>query len=159
FRIEPSEGEAVLRRHPGIRQAAGVATVQQQMAAYIVFADGQAPPLSASLVFARQNLPEYMVPALLIHLYNLPLAASGKIHRRALPTPTADRQDQIQPDMLPQSAVEATIAEIWTEVLKIPHIGVQENFFNLGGHSLLAMQVVSRLRSAFKMNVPIQALF
>ena len=159
FRIEPSEIEAVLRRHPGIRQAAVVATVQQQLAAYVVFADGPAPPLSELLAFARQNLPEYMVPALFLPLENLPLTPSGKIHRRALPTPTADRQGPVQPDMLPQSAVETAIAEIWTEVLKIPHIGVQENFFNLGGHSLLAMQVVSRLRSAFKMNVPIQALF
>lgn len=159
FRIEPSEIEAVLRRHPGIRQAAVVATAQQQLAAYVVFADGATPALADVHGFARQNLPEYMTPALILPLEHLPLTPSGKIDRRALPTPLADRQDQMQPDSSPQSAVETTIAGIWTEVLKIPRIGVQENFFSLGGHSLLAMQVVSRLRTAFKLAVPVQTLF
>lgn len=159
FRIEPGEIEAVLRRHPGIRQAAVVATAQQQLAAYVVSAEGAIPALADVQQFARQNLPEYMIPALILSLEHLPLTPSGKIDRRALPTPLADRQDQMQSDLSPRSAVETTIAEIWAEVLKIPRIGVQENFFSLGGHSLLAMQVVSRLRTGFKLAVPVQTLF
>ncbi|MDQ5909966.1 MAG: hypothetical protein QG599_2061 [Pseudomonadota bacterium] len=159
FRVEPSEVEAVLRRHPGIHQAVVVATAQQQLAAYVVFAEGCTPTNAELREFSRQHLPEYMVPALFLPLEKLPMTPSGKVNRRALPAPVVDSPDQSGQLALPRSATEITIAAVWAEVLKIPQIGVQDNFFSAGGHSLLAMQVVSRLRSAFEINVPVQTLF
>ena len=87
FRIEPGEIEAVLSRHPGVHQAAVVATAQQQLAAYVVPAEGQASTPTELREFARQHLPEYMVPGFFTLLQQLPLTPSGKLDRRALPAP------------------------------------------------------------------------
>jgi len=93
------------------------------------------------------RMPEYMVPQAFVALAQLPLSANGKVDRKALPAPGEDavisREFQA-----PQGELEAALAAIWTEVLKIEQVGRQDNFFELGGHSLLAVSLVARMRQA-----------
>ena len=157
FRVEPGEVEGALGRHPGVRQAAVVATAQQQLAAYVVPAEGQASTPTELREFARQHLPEYMVPGFFTLLQQLPLTPSGKLDRRALPAPEpiADGANYVQPE----TSIEQVVAAVWADVLRVKRVGMQDNFFELGGHSLLAMQVVGRLRSILGIDVPIPVFF
>ena len=156
FRVEPGEVEGVLCRHPGVHRAVVVATAQQQLAAYVVPAEGQAPTPTELREFARQHLPEYMVPGLFMLLQELPLTPSGKLNRRALPAIEATaNSDYVQPG----TSTEQAVAAVWAEVLRLERVGAQDNFFDLGGHSLLAMQVIARLRSANGTEVPIPVFF
>ncbi|MBD9358038.1 non-ribosomal peptide synthetase [Methylomonas albis] len=105
----------------------------------------------------EQQLPAYMLPSAIVFLDKLPLTANGKIDRRALPAPDlAGLKEEYQP---PRNEDEQGLAAIWTEVLAVERIGVNDNFFTLGGHSLLAVQVISKVRDAFNVELPIQALF
>jgi Phosphopantetheine attachment site. len=102
-------------------------------------------------------LPAYMVPSAIVCLDKLPLTPNGKIDRRALPAPdmTGLKEDYVAP----RNTDEQRVAAIWSEVLEVERIGANDNFFNLGGHSLLAVQVISKIRDAFSVELPIQALF
>ncbi len=98
-----------------------------------------------------------MVPAAFVLLEKLPLTATGKIDRLALPTPEFDNQriDTIRP----RNQTEKIVAEAWSAVIDSENIGVYDDFFQLGGHSLLAMRVVSRLRSACGLDIPLRVFF
>lgn len=160
FRIELNEIEAVLRSHPKIRQAAVVVTEQQQLAAYLVLDSQDGISVAEVQALTRKHLPEYMIPVLFFPLDALPLTPSGKINRRALPAPSIDPQRHIHLDIKPPSSeVEIAVANIWSQVLKIEQISIDDNFFGLGGHSLLAMQIVSRLRAKFQIAVPVNVIF
>ena len=100
-----------------------------------------------------------MVPASFTVLDRLPLTPSGKVDRRALPSPDRARRELERDFVAPRTDSEATIAAIWSEVLGLDRVGVTENFFELGGHSLLLPQVLHRLRAAFQVDVPLRALF
>jgi aryl carrier-like protein len=89
----------------------------------------------------------------------LPITASGKIDRRALPAPEALGRADFAEGIEPRDEEERRVAEIWKQVLKIPRVGVHENFFDLGGHSLAAMQVASRLREAARVEVHFVDIF
>jgi amino acid adenylation domain-containing protein len=119
------------------------------------------PPLSADLLraYLRAELPEYQVPAAFFLLEELPLAPNGKLDRQAL---VALEQAQLNLDtehLAPRTPVEEVIANIWSSLLRVEHVGAHDNFFDLGGHSLLAMQLASRLRSSFKVETPLPVLF
>ncbi|HEV3049068.1 MAG TPA: phosphopantetheine-binding protein, partial [Longimicrobium sp.] len=104
----------------------------------------------------RQGLPEYMVPAGIAVLETLPLNPNGKVDRRALPAiEAAERAVHVAP----RTPAEETLCAIWSEVLGVERVGVEDDFFELGGHSLLATQVVSRVRAAFGVELPLRALF
>jgi aryl carrier-like protein len=96
--------------------------------------------------FLQQRLPEYMVPAAFVVLDSLPLSPNGKLDRRALPAPQADRALLVQAYQGPRTPTEQALAEIWAQVLGRPleQVGVQDNFFELGGDSILSLQVVAR---------------
>jgi hypothetical protein len=126
--------------------------------AYVVAASDTGIDVAALREHAQRALPGYMVPAGYIALDALPLTASGKLDRRALPAPNlADAA----PAALeaPRTPAEQRLAAIWSEVLGVPRMGIHENFFDLGGHSLLATQVTSRILRAFGVRVPLKKLF
>jgi amino acid adenylation domain-containing protein len=104
-----------------------------------------------------ERLPEHMVPTDIVLLDALPLTASGKLDRNALPEPTAERPATAF--VAPATETERRLAEVWTEVLGVDRIGAADNFFDLGGHSLLATQVAVRLEHAFGIRLPLRALF
>ncbi len=108
--------------------------------------------------FLRTSLPDEYIPASFVHLRELPLAASGKLDRSALPLPDADRPDLREPFVVPDGAVQRKLASIWSDVLGISSIGANDNFFNLGGDSILNIQIVSRARKA-GLNISPQQIF
>ncbi|HTG35054.1 MAG TPA: amino acid adenylation domain-containing protein [Thermoanaerobaculia bacterium] len=164
FRIEPGEVEAALLRLPGVKAAVVearevVAGAGPQLVAYVVphAAAGAAPP--AELRHALEaELPDYMVPSWFVPLEALPLTAHGKVDRRALPDPdpAAGRKSEYLP---PATAIEESLAAACAEVLGLERVGMSDNFFALGGHSLLAVQLTSRLRDRYALEVPLQMVF
>jgi len=160
FRIEPGEVEAVLREQEGVRDAA--VTVREDapggkcLVAYVVAGEGAALSVSDLRSRLGARLPEYMVPAAFVALERLPLTPSGKTDLRALPAP---RWGAERAYLAPRTATESLLCGIWAEVLKLERVGVEDGFFELGGHSLLATQVVSRVREATGVEVPLRALF
>jgi amino acid adenylation domain-containing protein len=154
-RIELGEIEAALTALPGAREAA-VAVRGDRLIAYVVGDLPEPPELRRAL---RERLPDAMVPAAFVKLAALPLTSNGKVDRRALPAPELMRTEE---GPAPRTTVEEVIAGIWTELLRLPgevRIGPADHFFELGGHSLLAAQVVSRLRGAFGVEIPLRDLF
>ena len=165
FRIELGEVEAALNAHPAVRQAVvcvredegGVKT--RRLVAYVVPADGGGfTGLNERLsAFLKEKLPDYMVPSAFVILEKFPLSPTGKIDRHALPAPVLDYR---RPGLVaPRNETEKMVAQAWSAVIDCESIGVYENFFQLGGHSLLAMQVISRLRSAFGLDIPLRVFF
>ncbi|HYH45843.1 MAG TPA: thioesterase domain-containing protein, partial [Thermoanaerobaculia bacterium] len=172
FRIEPGEIEAVLLRHPAVRQAAvvvrGTAAAERHLVAYVGIPE--APPASASEPvpdpaalrrFLAASLPEPMVPAVFVVLPALPLTSHGKVDRRALPDPQHDTgtAEPTRPRALPESPVERLLAPIWEEVLGRPGIGADDDFFALGGTSLQAAILVHHLEKRLGAYVYVVALF
>jgi amino acid adenylation domain-containing protein len=158
YRVEPAEIEAVLCRHPSVRQAAVVARQADDgepvLVAYVVVsAEPSAEELQAYL---SDSLPAYMVPARFARLQELPLTPSGKIDRRALPEP--DDLERTAEYVAPRTPLEQGLAGIWEEVLGVEQVGVDDDFFALGGHSLLATQVVIRIRKAYA-DIPLHSIF
>src|SRR6185503_14108919 len=162
FRIEPGEIETVLGQHPGVLDAVVVAREDtsggKRLIAYVVVREEPPPATSALRDYLRKRLPEYMVPASFLVLESLPLTATGKIDRNALPV------DEIavvtsENYLAPRTAVEKVLAGIFSEMLSLERFGVDESFFDLGGHSLLATQVLSRVREAFQVELPLRKLF
>ena len=100
-----------------------------------------------------------MVPSIFVSLESLPLTANGKLDRKALPAPDQTRPDLSETITPPRTPVEEILAGIWSEVLKLDKVGIHDNFFHLGGHSLLAIQVISRMRNDFRMDLPVRTLF
>ncbi|HZI13113.1 MAG TPA: amino acid adenylation domain-containing protein [Myxococcus sp.] len=163
FRIESGEVEAVLRRHPGVREAVAVlredAPGDKRLVAYVTGAT-EGLDAAALRAFLELRLPEHMVPSAFVVLEALPLAPSGKVNRAALPAPAAlATAEGPHSRASPRTPTEELLASIWAEVLHLGTVDVHANFFELGGHSLLATQVVSRLRTAFGVELPIRALF
>jgi amino acid adenylation domain-containing protein len=163
FRIELGEIEIVLAQHPTVRETVVLAREDQpgdqRLVAYVVpHAKDDAAPGDLR-PFLEMQLPAYMVPTAFVVLDALPLTPNGKVDRRVLPVP-----DKIRPDLgggyvLPRTPVETQMATIWSAVLKLEQVGIHDNFFALGGHSLLATQVMSRLRAAFHVELPLRSLF
>jgi amino acid adenylation domain-containing protein len=162
-RIELGEIEACLRRHAGVADAVVLlrqdGTGESCLVGYAVPRPGAqvaVPALRASLL---DHLPDYMVPGVLMMLDRLPLTANGKVDRDALPALGPGAAAPTEGSVAASRPVEEIVAGIWSEVLRRPAPGVHDNFFHLGGHSLLATQVVSRVRQAFGVEVPLHSLF
>ncbi|HWC11103.1 MAG TPA: amino acid adenylation domain-containing protein, partial [Acidimicrobiales bacterium] len=164
FRIESGEVEAALTAHPDVAEAVVVAREDtpgdKRLVAYVVGAGGApAPPGGDLRRFLAERLPGYMVPGAFVPVDAFPRTPNGKVARPALPAPGRARPDRATPWVAPRTATEETLASIWSAVLGIEGIGVDDDFFELGGHSLLATQVVARTREAFGGDVPLQAMF
>jgi acyl carrier protein len=161
FRIELGEIEAVLEQHPGVREAAVVAREEAgetRLAAYVALQRGSTAGAADLRACLKERLPAYMLPAAFVVLDALPRTGSGKVDRARLPDPGRLREEEAG-FVAPRTPVEETVARIWSELLRLDRVGVNDNFFDLGGHSLLATQVVSRLRGAFGLEMPLRTLF
>ena len=160
FRVELGEIEAVLSRHPSVRGAVVVLKEEpggeQQLAAHLVVS-GQ-PSARELREYLRQHLPDYMVPATFRFLDKFPLNANGKIDRRGL---AALAGPAVAPEAAPavSNPMVGKLIGIWKEVLGCDSLGPDDNFFEMGGHSLLATLIVSRVREAFQVQVPLRAIF
>ncbi|HEX8694770.1 MAG TPA: non-ribosomal peptide synthase/polyketide synthase, partial [Longimicrobium sp.] len=162
YRIEPGEIESVLTGHPAVGEAVVVAREDvpgdRRLVAYVVARDGTRPEPGALRAHLSRRLPDYMVPGAFVVLDRIPLTPNGKVDRRALPAPEHD-PSRDEAYAAPRTPTEEVLAGIWAEVLGLERVGVEENFFALGGHSLIATRVTSRAREAFRIELPLRALF
>ncbi|MFE4517673.1 amino acid adenylation domain-containing protein, partial [Kitasatospora sp. NPDC056783] len=150
FRIELGEVEAALARHPRVAGAAARVVDQdghKRLVGYAVPREGALPDPAEWRAFLGRTLPDHLVPALVLPLERLPLGATGKLDRRALPAPvwTATATGGDRP---PRTEAEHALAAIWREVLGVPEVSADDNYFALGGDSILGIQVVSAARRA-----------
>jgi len=157
FRIEIGEIEAQLMHQNGVREA--VVAVKSgprgndMLAAYFV---GDAAPADLRDAL-RKTLPDYMVPAAVTRIEQVPLTPNGKVDRKALPAP--DLSALAREFVAPRNALEQQIADVFSDILGVARVGAHDNFFELGGHSLLATQAVSRLGNLTARELPLRALF
>ena len=161
FRIEPAEIEARLAQHEGVREAAVLARdLGEGMLTLVAYFSG-APALTAEILRAHleRQLPEYMVPAHFVRLEAFPLTPNGKVDRRALPLPERGGADG-RVHVAPASETEKTLLAIWEDVLgRKGGLGVTDNFFASGGHSLKITKLVSGIRQALGVELPLSAVF
>ncbi|MBJ2305921.1 MULTISPECIES: non-ribosomal peptide synthetase [unclassified Pseudomonas] len=153
LRIELGEIQARLIEHPAVKDAVVVAR-DQRLVAYYTGAPTDIESLRAQLL---QHLPDFMVPALFMHLDALPLSPNGKLDRKALPAPGMDAL-QVREYAAPEGDTEILLAQLWAELLKVERVGRHDNFFELGGHSLLAVSLIGRLRQE-GMEADVRGLF
>lgn len=161
FRVEPAEIENVLKKHPAVQQVVVVPqedkSGDKRLVAYVVSSKKAAADELRS--FLQEKLPDYMIPSAVVHLDSFPLTRNGKVDVAALPSPDQVASVTERIVIAPRNPVEEGLVEIWRQVLQLENIGVQDNFFDLGGHSLLATQVISRVRSTFRVQLPLRSLF
>ncbi len=162
FRIELGEIETVLAAHPRIREAAVLAREEgaagKRLVAYAATA-GPAPEVGEVREHMRSKLPDYMVPSAFVWLEALPLTPNGKVDRRALARLEAATAADVESYLAPRTTVEKALARMWAELLEVDPVGIRDDFFHLGGHSLLAIQVLSRVRRLFGVELSIRTLF
>ncbi|MBW3654501.1 MAG: amino acid adenylation domain-containing protein [Gemmatimonadetes bacterium] len=156
FRIEPGEIESVLSAHSAVSEARVVVREdepgEKRLVAYVVGAVN-AHELKEHL---GRTLPDYMVPSAYVVMESLPLTPVGKLDVQALPAPGAGSEGMY---VAPRTAAEEVLAGIWESVLRVERVGIHDGFFGLGGHSLLATRLVSRVREAFGVELPLRTLF
>jgi len=163
YRIEPGEVEAALAGYRGLREAVVRAheegSGEKRLVCYVVM-EGEGEWSAGGLrEHLRERLPEYMIPTTFIQLEEMPLTPNGKVDRRALPAPDDTRGESRDSYQAPRTPIEEMLAGIFASVLRVTGVGIEENFFELGGHSLLATRVVSRVREAFGVELPLRSLF
>jgi amino acid adenylation domain-containing protein len=167
FRIEPGEIEALLA---ALAEVAAVAVravedpvAGKRLTAYVVPAspvpEGATPFPERLRTHCLEHLPAYLVPTFFVVLDRLPVTASGKLDAAALPSPRAPEVAAARTVTAPRSGTEEALAALWTELLGVTPIGIDDDFFELGGHSLLATQLLSRLRATFEVELPLAAVF
>ncbi len=159
YRIEPGEIEARLLEQPGILEAVVMAREdqpgQRRLVAYVTPDAPETLDVQEVRYRLQDTLPDYMVPSSIVVLNALPRSSNGKIDRRALPAPDMGGQTEhsYRP---PATPAEAALAKIWEEVLGLPQVGTQENFFELGGDSIVSLQVIARAKQIGLMLSPRQ---
>ena len=161
FRVELGEVEAALAAHPGVSLAAVTlredAALGRYLAGYVTARPRHVLDATELRTFLRERLPDYMIPAALSLLPELPLLPSGKVDRQALPEPArAALSRELSP---PQTPAEAAVARAFALSLRLPAIGRDEDFFTLGGHSLLAAQAIAHIRAELGVEPPLALLF
>ncbi|GGZ25562.1 amino acid adenylation domain-containing protein [Streptomyces poonensis] len=161
FRIELGEIESVLCELPEVAQAAVVAREdtagEKRLVAYVVAAPGAKVSVPVLREGVGARLPEYMVPAAFVTLDKLPLTPNGKTDRKALPAPDFTALSTATAG--PRTPQEEILCGLFAEILDLPSVGVHDDFFDLGGHSLHATRLVSRIRVAFSVELPLRLLW
>ncbi|HEV7553726.1 MAG TPA: phosphopantetheine-binding protein, partial [Candidatus Angelobacter sp.] len=163
--------EARLAEHPAVREAVVLAREdaagEKRLAAYVVpereseESNNGSGRVELRISELREHLlgklPEYMVPSAYVQLEKLPLNYNGKIDRNNLPQPDTDTPEQEY--VGPRNPTEETLCRLWQEVLRRERVGIHDNFFKIGGHSLMAVQLATRIREGFKLDIPLQRMF
>jgi amino acid adenylation domain-containing protein len=162
LRIELGEIEAVLARHESVRQcvvsAHEHAPGDKQLVAYVEPHAGASPAVNDLRAHIKRELPEYMIPSAFVVLAKFPLNANGKIDPKALPSPDNHRM-QIDSEFVPaRDPLEQTLAQVWSQALKVRRVGLRDNFFELGGHSLLAVRIISEIEKLSGKRLPLAVL-
>ncbi|HID98665.1 MAG TPA: amino acid adenylation domain-containing protein [Thiotrichaceae bacterium] len=166
YRIELGEIEAILRQHPAVQESTVILLEEKpgikQLVAYVVPAshEGYDNILSTGNLgsirdFLKEKLPDYMIPAAFVILDAIPLLPNGKVNSHLLPVPEITEANHTAP----RTALEHQLCNIWKNVLNIPSVGIQDNFFDMGGHSLLAITLLSKIEKQFSKRLPLITLF
>ncbi|MEH2001260.1 MAG: amino acid adenylation domain-containing protein [Nostoc sp.] len=162
FRIELGEIEALLAQHPAIWESAVLVREDEpgnkRLVAYVVPKIEQSPTAAELRRFLKQKLPDYMIPSAFVQLEALPLTANGKVDRRALPVPDTARPELENVFFAPSTPEEKILAAIWTKVLGVEQVGINDNFFALGGDSIRSIQVLSQAKEQ-GLSLSVQQLF
>jgi len=167
YRIELGEIESVLSGYKGVHQVTVAAredgSGNKRLVAYVVREEGgegsEAEFVTVLKTYSANSLPEYMIPSQFVFLEALPLTPSGKVDRKSLPEPEVGQRQVEGTYVSPRTEIEKQLAEIWSQLLRIEQIGIHDNFFQVGGHSLLAIQIVSRIRAIYNVEVSLRVLF
>nr|WP_277349884.1 condensation domain-containing protein [Nonomuraea sp. FMUSA5-5] len=166
FRIEPAEVEAVLARHPRVARACVLAREDvpgdRRLVAYVVPRPGGPGGVEELRAHAAAVLPEFMVPSAFVELESLPLTGTGKLDRAALPAPASFSSGQDEPSSgrgEPRSELERALCRLFAEVLRVPRVGVHDDFFALGGDSLMVARLLSRIHGELGAEVGVRTLF
>jgi acyl carrier protein len=158
-----AEIEAALLSHDSVKEAIVVAredaSPERQLVAYLVATGKPVVTVSELRTFLKGRLPDYMVPSAFVTMDALPVLPGGKVDRQALPIWISSRPKLQTAFLAPRNRAEEIIAGIWSEVLSLDEVGVDDNFLDLGGHSLAATQVVSRVIKEFQIELPLQVVF
>ncbi|MFE3648649.1 amino acid adenylation domain-containing protein [Streptomyces sp. NPDC059152] len=160
YRVEPAEVESALLRQPGVAEAAVVArddgSGHKRLVGYVVpdgtTAEGDGPEPTALLRALHGELPGYMVPSALVTLAALPLGPTGKVDARALPAPDPAGLTTAEP-IAPRTPTEEALAAMWAELLGLPRVGVEDDFFDLGGDSVTSLRLMARISGAFGVEI------
>jgi len=163
FRIELGEIESTLDQHPGVGQSLvlvrGEEPDRQQLVAYVVPRSMAAVPQVTELrQHVKERLPGFMVPAAVVLLEAFPLTPNGKIDRRALPDSGRTRQQEHHQYVAPRDETERVLCRVWSEVLGVHRVGLDDDFFATGGHSLLAAKLFTRLDEELGRSLPLGVL-
>ncbi|MBE9229965.1 AMP-binding protein, partial [Phormidium sp. LEGE 05292] len=160
FRIELGEIEAIVSQHPQVQGAAVIVREDtpgdKRLVAYITAEPSAIPSSNELRQYLKAKLPDYMVPSAFVLLETLPLTPSGKVDRRALPSPSDRRSSDTI--VLPRNSVELKLTQIWSKILKLDLVGVKDNFFDLGGHSLLIPYLMAQIKQLFNKDIPLATL-
>ncbi|MFJ6611209.1 amino acid adenylation domain-containing protein [Streptomyces sp. NPDC091289] len=167
FRIELGEVETALGRVPGLSQVTVIVREDQpgdkRLVAYVVAEPGGDDEVDVESLRGHVTgvLPEYMVPSAFVVLDRLPLTTNGKLDRRALPAPElpAPGRSATGAGQGPRTPREEALCGLFAEALGVPEVGIDDHFFELGGHSLIATRLVSRIRTALGVELPVRVLF
>jgi acyl carrier protein len=164
YRIELGEIERLLEQHPAVTQAVVIVREEsaddKRLVAYVIPADARAVLNPTTLRDAlKKKLPAYMIPSVYVPMDRFPLTPNGKIDRKALPSPASALLPASRQRVPARTEAEGAIAAIWQDVLKVPEVGMHDNFFDLGGHSLLILQVHARIRETFDTQLSVAQMF
>ncbi|WP_374591919.1 amino acid adenylation domain-containing protein [Aquabacterium sp.] len=161
FRIELGEIEAALAAHSSVAQAAVIVREDRpgdkRLVGYVVAQDGATPDAGELRQFIALTLPDYMLPAAIVTIDRLPLMASGKLDRRALPAPDYGQGGANKRG--PRNPTEEILCSLFAETLGLPAVDIDSNFFELGSDSLMVARVVSKVRTTFQVELPLAAMF
>ncbi len=163
YRIELGEIESACSAVAGVTQSVVLAREDNpgdvRLVAYLTLNDAAAFDEAALRTQLRARLPEYMLPQHVVVLKTIPLLPNGKVDRKALPTPDLSHVAEAAQRVAPRNATESAVLSVMESILKLPGLGVHDDFFALGGHSLLAARFTSRLNRDFEVNLPLRTMF
>jgi amino acid adenylation domain-containing protein len=162
FRIELGEIEAAIGAYPVVRQAVVVVRegggTGRQLIAYLKCLEGSGLDMAELRAYLKGRLPEYMIPTGFVTVEAFPLTLNGKVDRKALPALNIMEQMALR-YVAPRTATEVALCEIWSHMLGLERVGIDDDFFEVGGESLLAMRIVAKIREKFGAEVSVMAIF